>query len=249
MDIFRSLVLANNVEMKKFALDVVTVTPQLFSGVIECISIPDIQNLFLFVSTLHLAGTLYRDGPSVKNCLGENTVDNLWKVEHMKNCIYPNQLKPTLVRQALQHSNHLVVIETLKFLITISSRLQTLVSDVQSGSDQDSEIANRLAYLSRSLLPDSQILFTVITNVQLKARSSFFVAERVSFLLKLISTFFPNILWRYSFDWVRLLLGDEFSQSLPAMQLLFLNLMKEMVIRGTVRYCLLILLLEHFGFS
>ena len=113
----------------------------------------------------------------------------------------------SVLSKAMQSKNALVVSETLKCLIYVVQRTQTVKEKICSEMDETSKFWAVLSTRAAALLPDLQVLLSTLSRFDLMGgdRAAAVLCGHLCQLLLSYASVLPEIIQEVKFDWIKLL--------------------------------------------
>jgi hypothetical protein len=225
-------------EIQRFLLYCVEVTPCLFPALFRALSFPDARKCSSFLSRLNFVSRLVREGPPPSLCLVnvEKLIDD-HRFDQILLVVLPVGLKRNTLSKAVQSSNPLVVNETLQLLVLAIGRFRALKSHL--GKHAKTDTLGLLDDAFTHWLPDLQIVLATLSRFANLSRNKFnvFVVANICALVRAFVSAVPGSVREVKFDWIKLLpdSADVFCKSTHSIQMLLLRTLRDVLVVREVR--------------
>ena len=240
-------------------------TPTLLPDLFQKLTVPDPnKHPFSFLARLRFISLVVQsDGTTPAACLthlttlGRCVVES--NVDPVVRILAPSALKKTVLSKAMQSKNALLVAETLKCLICLIQRIDTVKNSIFAENEAE-DAAKFWALLSAKvviLLPDLQVLLSTLSRFDLAEgdRAAPVLCGHLCQLLLSYASNLPEVILGVKFDWIKLLpVETEIFCRLPAtLQVKLLRTLEALLtinkVRGVVPPVPIWLLLSNRPFS
>lgn len=243
-------------EIQRFLLHCVKITPKLFPAFFKALSFPDSRKASAFLSRLNIVSRLLREGPSPVTCMvcDSGSIMDSYETDQILLTILASGLKKHPLGKALQSSNPIVVNETLKLLVLAIKRFKALKIDLEKMANTSLSVLQRLSYAFANWLPDLQIILATLSRFQLQSPSKYnmFLVANIGAVVRVFASVLPNSVQEVKFDWIKLLPEnvESFCSAPRSLQMTLLQTLRDILhIRKVRTYSLCALRLVVYGCS
>jgi hypothetical protein len=219
---------SSGLEVRKFLLHCMTLTPSLLPVFLESITFPEAKHSFRFISHVRFIAMVMQNGPTALTCIP--TIHEQGKeatVNEIFSTLFPAKLNKQKLSKAIQVGNALVVLECLKLIITALHRFGSMLKASSKTHQWSSAFSDQLATGFLQKLPDLQVLLTLRTRFDAfaQAKGSALVNECLFRVFDSYATTLPESVKSSKFDWMKLLptSADAFSKASRMVQECALN--------------------------
>jgi hypothetical protein len=225
-------------EIQRFLLYCVEITPSLFPALFRALLFPDSKKCASFLSRLNFVSRLLREGPPPALCLinVEKLVDDR-RFDQILAVVLPAGLKRATISKAVQSSNPLVVNETLKLLVLALGRFRALKMHLENHVKADA--LDLLADAFTHWLPDLQIVLATLSRFANLSRNkcNVFVVANICALVQAFVSVVPQSVREVKFDWIKLLpdSAEVFCKSPRSIQITLLKALRDVLVVREVR--------------
>jgi hypothetical protein len=229
---------SHSLEIQRFLLYCVEITPSLFPALFRALLFPDSKRCASFLSRLNFVSRLLREGPPPALCLinMEKLVDDR-RFDQILAVVLPAGLKRATISKAMQSSNPLVVNETLKLLVLALGRFRALKTHLENHVKADA--LDLLADAFTHWLPDLQIVLAALSRFANLSRNkcNVFVVSNICALVQAFVSVVPGSVREVKFDWIKLLpdSAEVFCKSPHSIQMTLLRALRDVLVVREVR--------------
>jgi hypothetical protein len=209
---------SSGLEVRKFLLHCMLLTPSLLSAFVDTITFPETKHSFRFISHVRFISMVLRNGPTALTCIP--TTHEQGKeasVNEILSTLFPAKLNKQKLSKAIQVGNALVVLECLKLIITALHRFGSMLKATSKTHQWSSAVVDQLATAFLQKLPDLQVLLTLRTRFDAfsQAKGSALVNECLFRVFDSYAMTLPESIISSRFDWMKLLptSADAFSKA------------------------------------
>eukprot|EP00934_Nitzschia_sp_Nitz4_P000527 Nitzschia sp. Nitz4//scaffold3_size479765//151860//159289//NITZ4_000065-RA/size479765-augustus-gene-0.16-mRNA-1//1//CDS//3329550653//527//frame0 len=196
----------SGLEVREFLVYSLNQTPQLVPQVFRMLPLPDPKAAYSFLSTLSFVNKVLKHGPTAHECLNAAKSQGV-PLDHEMTLltVVPAKMRRHALSKAIQNSNPLVVLESLKTIRVLLNRFQLLIA-AWGGKSTDEYVEELTSSLSQCI-PDLQVLLTIRTKFDAfgESQGNILVCHGLYTLLEAYATVIPVVVHTSSFDWMKLL--------------------------------------------
>jgi hypothetical protein len=221
-------------ELRRFILFCTVENPYLIQHLLRLIVLPDPKVVFAFVSRTNFISNLLRKGPSPMESLhAENRGEKPFSAGDVASAILPLKLQGLVLTKSLQNGNALVRLETLRLIIVIQERFESIKRYGREVYNWDEELITELSTSIVEWLPDLRSLLSMRSRFDgfSKQKSDGMVADCLFRVIEFYITMSPSMTEHSNFDWTKLLPenASTFHRALPLVQMRLLTCINNLI--------------------